>query len=166
MWRANAEVKGGDRNPAIIVGGAGNWNAGSYKLLPVQRFKVYTGGVTGYVDVRDVAKIASLWWRKRNRRTAICLCSENISYKDFLTSIARTMQVERPDGACGRIFIGDGVAYGRDEIHVHRQRTYGHRWQTATIANKRWQFDNTKIRALGYDFIPLQQSIFRNSGSI
>lgn len=160
VWRANAEgLKVVIVNPAIIVG-AGNWNAGSCKLFTTVHsgFKFYTGGVTGYVDVRDVAKIAATLMESETEGQRFVLCSENISYKDFLTSIARAMQVKGPTVLAGKFL--SGMAWRMEwmkSMFTGKEPTVTR--QTATIANKKVYFDNTKIRALGYNFIPLQQSI-------
>jgi nucleoside-diphosphate-sugar epimerase len=84
-------------NPSVIVG-PGKWDSGSGLIFGTiaKGFPFYTNGVTGYVDVRDVvdamiiAMVKELWGKR------FLINGENLSHKDFFTSIAHEMGKKPP----------------------------------------------------------------------
>ncbi len=167
VWRAMAEgINAAIINPSIIVG-AGNWDAGSCKLFSTihNGFKFYTGGVTGYVDVRDVVKIAFSLMENNITNERFIVSAENLSYKEFLTTIAYELQVKGPTMMAGKSL--SSLAWRAEwfkskfsgmEPSVTRQ--------TATIANKKVYFNNTKVvKELHYNFIPIKKSIADTASS-
>ncbi len=85
VWRGHAE--GLDvviLNPSLILG-AGYWNSSSTNILN-QLYKglsFYPEGMTGMVDVRDVAKLAYLAISKDVTGQRYIVSSENRTYKDY-----------------------------------------------------------------------------------
>ena len=88
-------------NPSIIIG-PGNWDIGSPKLFQsiFKGLKYYTKGITGFVDVRDVAKAMALLTENpdfesvKNQR--FLLNAGNISYQEFFNQIADALNRPRP----------------------------------------------------------------------
>ena len=83
-------------NPTIIIG-PGNWESGStafFRLIN-RGMKFYSGGSTGFVDVRDVTGIMLLLMEKENfesaRNKRYLVNAENLSYRDFFTMVAKAL---------------------------------------------------------------------------
>lgn len=80
-------------NPSVILG-PGRWNTGSGQLFNrvSKGLPFYTSGVGGYIDVRDVVKAMILLNENQDiRNERFILNSENLSYKDFFSLIARSL---------------------------------------------------------------------------
>lgn len=161
VWRSIAEgLNAVIVNPSIIVG-AGNWNSGSCKLFTTVNngFKYYTEGKTGYVDVRDVVKIVYALMESEITNERFILNSENVSYRDFLTTIAKELHVTGPTVKAGKLLSSLAwrtewfkSLFNGSEPSVTKQ--------TASIANKKVNYDNKKIvDLLQYDFIPVNKAI-------
>ena len=90
VWRASQEgVDVVIVNPGVILG-AGFWNINTGQLFSkmANGFKFYSEGVTGFVDVKDVASAMILFTKSDLKNEQFILVSENKSFKDIFTSIA------------------------------------------------------------------------------
>jgi len=161
VWRGIAEgLPAVIINPSIILG-AGNWNNGSCKLFNTvyNGLKYYTTGGTGYVDVRDVARIAYLLMEGEITGERFILNAENIIYRDLLFQMADALHVARPPKHAGTFL--SGIAWRTErvkEIFTGSEPVITK--ETARIANSTTCFLNNKIsQALHYDFIPIAQTI-------
>jgi len=90
VWRGVAE--GLDAvvvNPVIILGDGG-WEAGSTQIFKTvyDGFPWYTDGVTGFVDVRDVAKSMIALMESKVCNERFIVSAANRSYKDIFHLIA------------------------------------------------------------------------------
>ena len=167
VWRGIAEgLNAVIINPGLILG-AGNWNSGSSKLFETvyRQFPFYTTGITGYVDVRDVVRIAVALMHSDIQNERFVLVSENVIFRDLMFMMADSLGVKRPSKEAGK-FLSE-IAWrlewfksllSNDEPTVTRQ--------TARIANSITYFDSTKIRqALNYAMISIQQTITETAQS-
>lgn len=77
-------------NPSIILG-AGHWDRSSSKLFmtAAKGIMVYTEGVCGYVDVRDVCEVMLRLSESRIRGERFVINGGNYSYRELFTEIAR-----------------------------------------------------------------------------
>jgi dihydroflavonol-4-reductase len=84
-------------NPTIILGPS-NWNDGSSALFKkaYDEFPWYTNGVTGFVDVRDVATAMIQLMDSNISGEKFILSAENRSYKDMLTMAANAFGKKPP----------------------------------------------------------------------
>lgn len=85
-------------NPSIILG-SGRWSTGSGQFFSriSKGLPFYTNGVGGYVDVRDVAKAMILLNESSSiKNERFILNSENLSYKDFFSLIAKNLGKNPP----------------------------------------------------------------------
>jgi nucleoside-diphosphate-sugar epimerase len=84
-------------NPVIILG-AGNWDAGSSKIFKTayDEFPWYTEGVTGFVDVRDVAKAMIALMQSDITAERFILSAENRSYRDIFNLVAKAFNKRQP----------------------------------------------------------------------
>jgi dihydroflavonol-4-reductase len=98
VWRGIGEgLQAVIVNPSIILGG-GNWDTGSSAIFKsaYNEFPWYTEGVTGVVDVRDVARAMILLMNSEINKQRFILSAENISYKEVFTKIATCFNKKPP----------------------------------------------------------------------
>lgn len=84
-------------NPSVIIG-PGMWMGPGKNILESvsKGFKFYPPGSTGYIDVRDVAKIMILLAEGETKGERFILNSENVSYKSIMDLIAEQMNTRKP----------------------------------------------------------------------
>jgi nucleoside-diphosphate-sugar epimerase len=98
VWRASQE--GVDViivNPGVILG-AGFWkvNTGQFFSKMANGFKYFTEGITGFVGVTDVVKSMINLTESAVKNEGFILVSENISFKDVFTEIAKNLEKKPP----------------------------------------------------------------------
>jgi nucleoside-diphosphate-sugar epimerase len=76
-------------NPVIILG-EGDWNAGSSQIFKsvYDEFPWYSEGVSGFVDVRDVARLMIALMESNISSERFIISAENKSYRDLFNLIA------------------------------------------------------------------------------
>lgn len=84
-------------NPTIILG-AGDWESGSSKIFQsvYNEFPWYSDGVTGFVDVKDVAAVMARLMDSNITAQRFIVSAENKTYKDVLTLIAKAFGKKSP----------------------------------------------------------------------
>ncbi len=84
-------------NPTVVIG-PGKWDSGSGQIFGTiaKGFPFYTTGITGYVDVRDVAKAMVLAMQKGLWNKKYILNGENLSHKVVFETIARRLGKKPP----------------------------------------------------------------------
>lgn len=90
VWRGTGEgLEAVIVNPSLILGG-GDWSKGSSEIFRsvYNEFPWYTEGVTGVVDVHDVARAMILLMNSEISKERFILNAENLSYKEIFTGIA------------------------------------------------------------------------------
>ncbi|MDQ6812783.1 MAG: NAD-dependent epimerase/dehydratase family protein [Bacteroidota bacterium] len=98
VWRGIAEgLQAVIVNPAIILG-AGDWNQGSTKMFKTayEEFPWYSQGVTGFVDVRDVARAMIQLMNSNVSGERFIVSAENKQYKDVFTMAAEAFGKKPP----------------------------------------------------------------------
>lgn len=93
VWRAiNSGLNAVMVNPSVILG-AGDWKTGSSTFITTvaKGMSFYTKGVTGFVDVRDVATASRLALESDISADRFIISSENISYSDLFGMIAKAV---------------------------------------------------------------------------
>ncbi|HOI47808.1 MAG TPA: NAD-dependent epimerase/dehydratase family protein [Prolixibacteraceae bacterium] len=151
-------------NPSIILG-PGNWESGSARLFrQVQKgLMFYTRGTTGFVDVRDVVAAMLLLTDDRNfekaKRQRFLLNAENLSYRDFFSSVADALGKKRPSVYASNPMLG--VAWRAARVwslmtgrapQITRETVFG--------ANVLTSYNGEKIRRLfGFTYRPVAESI-------
>ncbi|MCH2022270.1 MAG: NAD-dependent epimerase/dehydratase family protein [Saprospiraceae bacterium] len=87
VWRGIQEgLNANILNPAIIIG-AGFWNSGACKIFKniINGLNYYPQGGHGFVDVRDVARIALVLMESNISGERYILNAQNYSYKEFFS---------------------------------------------------------------------------------
>ena len=84
-------------NPSVILG-PGIWHQGSGRFFTsvYRGLSYYTGGGTGFVDVRDVAALMIQLMESDNNNQRFVLNGANLSYKELFEKIANQLQVKPP----------------------------------------------------------------------
>lgn len=161
VWRGTAEgLPAVIVNPTIIVG-AGNWNASSCKFFQQidNGLKFYTGGSTGFVEVRDVAHILIKLMESDIQNERYILNAENTSYLQFFQWIARYIHQPPPTVKANQ-FIKEMVW----RVEWLRSLLTGSRplitKETARTSSHSYQYQNDKIiNALQYKFMPIEDAV-------
>lgn len=98
VWRGIGEgLKAVIVNPSLILGGD-NWENGSSAIFKnaYNEFKWYTDGVSGVVDVRDVARAMILLMNSEISGQRFILSGENIPFREIFTRIAQCFNKKPP----------------------------------------------------------------------
>ena len=164
VWRGIAEgLHAVIVNPTIILG-AGNWNKGSSEIFKsvYNEFPYYSEGVTGFVDVEDVATAMILLMQSNIVAERFIISAENISYKQLFDMIAAAFNKKPPykkitpfmAAAVWRFEAVKSLLTGKAPFITE---------ETARTALTRVQFDNSKLlKALSsFKYTPLQNSVER-----
>ncbi len=98
VWRGIGEgLEAVIVNPVIILGD-GDWEAGSSKIFKsvYDESPWYSQGVTGFTDVRDVAKAMIALMESNISSQRFIISAENKSYEDVFNLIAKAFNKKRP----------------------------------------------------------------------
>jgi nucleoside-diphosphate-sugar epimerase len=140
VWRASKEgLPVIIVNPSVIIGPV-DWKRSSGRLFYSVRkgMPFYTTGVTGFVDVRDVAEAVSLLIRSDVVNERFILNGENMSFKDFFSLVARALNKRAPFLKAGYVltemgwrinhtlcaFFGKAPAITKDTARAAHSRAY------------------------------------------
>lgn len=164
VWRAVGEgLKAVIVNPTIILGSA-DWNKGSSAIFKnvYNQFPWYTDGVTGFVDVEDVAKAMIMLMESDISTERFIISAENISYGELFTLIAKTFGKNPPHKKVTPLMaevIWRAEAFrssfnGRQPLVTK---------ETAKTAQAKVRFDNSKLLKFlpQFQYTPLKQTITR-----
>ncbi len=162
VWRGIGEgLEAVIVNPSIILGG-NDWSKGSSEIFKsvYNEFPWYTEGVTGVVDVRDVARAMILLMNSEINRERFILNAENLSYKKIFTCIANCFGKKIPQKKVTPFIAAmvwrweamKSMFTGKDALVTK---------ETARTALAKVYFDNTKfLKALpGFTFTPINETI-------
>lgn len=161
VWRGIAE--GLDAvivNPSVILG-PGNWKAGSSELFSLswKGLQFFTNGVTGYVDVRDVATAMILLMDGKHFGKRFILSAENISYKDLFTWIAEDLG-KKPPHIEVKAWMGE-IAWRLFAIKgLFENKKPAITRETARTSNTKKKYSSERLqKTVNHEFIPIRQSI-------
>jgi nucleoside-diphosphate-sugar epimerase len=162
VWRASAE--GLDViivNPSLIIG-AGNWQQSSSNMFSkaYKGIKFYTDGITGFVDVRDVARLMIQLMNSEQKNERFIINSENKSFKVFFDIMHRAFNKPVPTIKAGK-FLSD-FAWITEKIRCSISgNTPLITKETARSAHKVSNYSNKKIQHIfpDYKFISVEQSV-------
>ena len=146
VWRGIGEgLKALIVNPVLILG-QGNWNGGSARIFKsvYEEFPWYTDGVTGFVDVRDVAKAMIMLMESEIYAQRFIISAENKSFREVFDLIAKTFGKKPPGrkvtpALAKMVWIFEAIKSrfsGKDPLITK---------ETAMTALARVCFDNSKL---------------------
>ncbi|MFB6455940.1 NAD-dependent epimerase/dehydratase family protein [Chitinophaga sp. Hz27] len=162
VWRGIAEgLPAVIVNPSIILG-TGHWDEGSSALFKnvYKEFPYYTGGVNGFVDVRDVVKAMMLLMDSPITEERFVLNAENWSYKQLFTTMAEAMNRKPPVKEATPFMTG--VVWRVEKLkHMFGGKSPLITKETAHTAQLKVYYANDKILESlpGFSFRPLATTI-------
>lgn len=162
VWRGIAE--GLDAvivNPTIILGDGG-WDAGSSQIFKTvyNEFPWYTEGVTGFVDVRDVAKAMIGLMESNISSQRFILSAANLGYRDVFNMIATAFNKKAPHKKVTPLLAK--IVW---RLEALKSRFTGNNplitKETAATALAKVYFDNSKLPQFlpGFQYEDLQATI-------
>jgi nucleoside-diphosphate-sugar epimerase len=139
-------------NPVIILGN-GNWNDGSSKIFQsvYNEFPWYTDGVTGFVDVKDVAAVMIKLMDSSITAERFILSAENKTYGEVLKQMAIAFDKKPPHKKVTpliakivwRLEAIKSLLTGKEPLITK---------ETAKTALAKVSFDNSKLKRFLPDF--------------
>jgi dihydroflavonol-4-reductase len=145
-------------NPSVILG-PGYWedNSGLFRLV-WEGLKYYTQGVNGYVDVRDVARAMMLVMDQNMFRERFIVSSENLSYQELFNLMAK--HLGKPAPAVNVPSSLTHIAWRVEAVRsfITKSKPEVTR-EMATTTTQKFFYSNEKLRKLGFEFTPAEQSI-------
>jgi len=142
-------------NPSVILG-PGRWNSGSGQLFSMvsKGMPFYTYGVTGYVDVRDVAKaMVFLTLNTDVNGERFILNSENLSFRELFSLIAEVTHKKKPFIRIPEILIQ--ILYPLIFIATMGKISKANLKSAFTKS----YYSSDKIKALDFTFTPIAQTV-------
>lgn len=150
-------------NPTIILG-ANDWSKTSAAIFKnvYKEFPWYTEGVTGFVDVEDVASAMIMLMESSITAQRFILSAQNITYKELFTEIAKAFNKKPPYKKVSPL-----IAQIVWRLEAIRSKFTGKKplitKETARTAQAKVNFDNSKLLQYlpQFTYTPLQQSVKR-----
>ena len=162
VWRGIGEgLKAVIVNPSVILGG-NSWESSSSAIFKAayNELRWYSEGITGFVDVRDVALAMRLLMNSKITSGRFIISAENLPYRHIFSSIAKCFGKRPPykkvtpflAGLVWRVEALKSLFTG--EKHVLTK-------ETARSAQAKVFYDNSKIlKALpGFQFTEIEETI-------
>lgn len=148
-------------NPVIILG-AGDWNSGSSKIFQsvYNEFPWYTEGVTGYVDVRDLANAMIQLMDSDISAERFIISAGNRTYRDVFNLIAKAFGKRQPYKQVTPLMAR--IVWRIEKI---KSRFTGKEplvtKETAATALAKVNFDNSKLKKFlpGFSYRSIEETI-------
>ncbi len=146
VWRGIGEgLKAVIVNPSLILGGDSWENSSSAIFKNVyNEFPWYTNGVSGFVDVRDVARAMILLMNSKISAQRFILNGENLSYKEIFSLIAKGFD-KKPPSKKVTPFLAEVVWRMEAVKSWFTGKKHLLTKETARTAQAKVYFDNKKI---------------------
>lgn len=147
-------------NPSVILG-AGCWGQSStqivtrcYKGLPI-----YTEGVTGYIDVRDVVNCMTRLMDENKFGQRYILNSENCSFKEITHQLQQNFNKPTSKIKAGKFLLNAALVFSIITNIFSRKKSFITK-NVIQSAQKKTYYDNTKVcKELNYQFVPVKESL-------
>ena len=150
-------------NPAVILG-EGDWSGtGSPALIKLAASGIpfYTEGVTGYVDVMDVAQaMIILAGTSKAVGESFILCGANLSYRELLSKAALAAGKKPPRIKASKALLN--ILSGCERfLSLLGRRPMFSRMMVHSMTTKSY-YDNSHITSMtGFEFTPIDETISR-----
>lgn len=161
VWRGHAEgLPMAIVNPSVVLG-AGRWTNSSLALFKRvwDGLPFYSTGGTGFVDVRDVTRMAVQLMESDMEGQRFIANAENWSYQKLFTQIAGGLGKQPPHIKVTPFIAGVAWRWEWLKSLVTRKAPLITR-ETAASSARTTLYDNQKsLTALNFDYIPIEQTI-------
>ena len=161
VWRGTQEgVDAVIVNPGVILG-AGIWRYGSGSLFKRAHkgTKYFPSGTVGLVAVEDVVSIMIRLMDAPIKNERYVLVAENWPYKDFLQTLAKSVNGELPAKLATKTLLDITwkLDWLKHKLTGKRRRLTRH---LAEAISTEKRFNSIKVKnALNYEFQPIEESI-------
>lgn len=161
VWRGIMEgMEGVIVNPSVVLG-PGFWNNGVATAINLisRGMRFYTKGSTGYVDVRDVARIMVRLMQSDISGEQFLVSAENLTFKEILDMISAQLHRKNPDIRAGRLMTGLAwkisaiTAFLTGKVPVITR-------DNMKLLHMYFKYSGQKVRdVLKYNYIPVKDSV-------
>ena len=161
VWRGiNEGLNAVILNPGVILG-PGDWNNNTPSMFKTvwKGLKVYTEGINGFVDVRDVSKAMIHLMESDIINERFILVSENISFKQFFEYIADSFNKPHATIKVNKTLSSIGWRLLKVIGFLTNTKPFITK-ETAMAAVSTYYYSNEKIKkAINIEFIPIKESV-------
>jgi nucleoside-diphosphate-sugar epimerase len=161
VWRGIAEgLNAAILNPSVIMG-SGFWNSSSCEIFRLygNGFPFYSTGSNGFVDVRDVAKMAILLMESDISAERFLVTGENHPYKKVFELIAENAGVKAPSFKINSILTGLGWRFDALKSWLTGSKPLITK-ETVGHASDKSLYDNRKsLAAFDFQYTPIETTI-------
>lgn len=161
VWRGIAEgLNAVIINPSVIIG-SGFWKRGTAKIFDTlsKGLRFYPPGMTGFVDVRDVAKMSHQLMESDLNEVRIIANAVNWSYLDFFSAVATSIGKKPPSIPTNALM--SALAWRADWLRA--KLTGGHHVITKSrikTTSCSYSFDNKRSKELlNFDYRDFGETI-------
>lgn len=141
--------------PSVILG-TGDWQRSSLQILDrvANHPPFYPGGQTGYIDVRDIVKFATLLLERSLSGERWLLTNTNMTYQQLYTRIANGLDIKRnfreaPQWLARIILLASNIKSGRFSMPEVLPQVYAS-----------FYYDHAKSLTLeGFQYRPMEETI-------
>ncbi len=161
VWRGIAEgLNAAILNPSIIIG-SGFWDRGTGKLfnLYATGFPFYSEGISGVVDVRDVARIAIQLMNADVKEERFIVNGENISYQKLFTQIASIAKVKKPTIKLNRLLKGLGWRWEWLKSTLTGTTPTITKESLKSAGNQTYYSNQKSIDTFSFEYTPIEDTI-------
>ncbi|MEI6748307.1 MAG: NAD-dependent epimerase/dehydratase family protein [Bacteroidales bacterium] len=146
--------------PSVILG-AGEPTRSSVRLFHAIRkhSRFYTGGMNGYVDVRDVVKVMRMLMEGSVTNKRFVVNSENLTYHELFTLVAEHCKTTMPQIRIPRVVLSFAWRIEKLRSKITRVPPLVTRETVrSSLSTYRYSSDEVK-KTLNIGFIPVRQTI-------
>ena len=163
VWRGTQEgLNAVIINPGVILG-AGIWKFGTGSLFKKAKkgFKYYTSGTIGLVAVNDVTSIMIKLMKSNLTNENYVLISENWNYKQFLETLAESVQANPPEKLASPFLLSLGwkLDWLNHKLTGKRRQLTKH--LTTSLTSKTYYSNEKLMAALDYRFEDIKETIIK-----
>ena len=147
-------------NPSVILG-AGCWRQSSTQIVTrcYNGLPVYTEGVTGFVDVRDVVNCMIKLMDENKFGQRYILNSENCSFKEITHQLQQNFNKPISKIKAGKFLLNTALMFSSVANIFSRKKSFITK-SVIQSAQKKTYYDNTKVcKELNYKFISVKDSL-------
>ena len=147
-------------NPSMIMG-AGYWDTGTARIIDTvyRGLKFYPTGSSGYVDVRDVARMSIDMLEKDLMKTNLICCAASLPIREMLGMICSIFDLRPPHIKLSPALREGAWRLERIRAFVMRTKPLLTR-ETLRTSSYHFKFDNTKsCRDLDFRYTPITDTI-------
>jgi len=147
-------------NPSVILG-AGCWGQSSSQLITrcYKGLPVYTEGITGYVDVRDVAICMIRLMDENKFGQRYILNAENYSFKEITHQLQKNFGKPTSKIKAGKFLLNAALVADTIKSLFTQKRPIINKSMIQTVLSKSY-YDNTKVcTALDFKFRAVEESL-------